>query len=163
MKIEAEPLFLFGSHKAMKHWLVILLIWALPNVAGATNNLGDSTAVLQFKESKHGFGKISQGRPVYYSFEFKNVGNKAVKLDDVHASCGCTTPQWNKELIQPGASSLIKVGFNAASEGDFEKTIIVTYNSNQTEVLTISGKVWKTPQSPAPANSSLELLKQQTL
>lgn len=147
----------------MRYWLVIFLIWALPNAASATSFLGDSTVVLQFKENKHEFGKIPQGRPVYYSFEFKNIGKKAIKLDDVHASCGCTTPLWTKELIAPGASSLIKVGFNAASEGDFEKTIIVTYNANQTEVLSISGKVWRTPQSPAPVNASLELLKQQTL
>jgi len=46
---------------------------------------------LQLKEAEHNFDKIPQGKPVYYTFDIINTGKTALKLDDVHASCGCTT------------------------------------------------------------------------
>jgi hypothetical protein len=80
-------------------------------------------------------------------------------LENVQASCGCTTPEWSKEAIQPGATSIIKVGYNAAAEGMFNKTITITYNNHQFKTLNITGTVFKGPATSAPANASLSLLK----
>jgi hypothetical protein len=84
-----------------------------------------------------------------------------LKLDNVQASCGCTTPEWNKEPIVAGGTDRIKVGYNAAAEGYFEKPITITYNGNQTKVIKIKGTVWKAPAGSAPANQSVQFLKQQ--
>jgi len=118
--------------------------------------------VLKLKETEHDFSSIPQGKPVYYSFEIVNTGKTALKLDDVHASCGCTTPEWSTEPIDPGATAKIKVGYNAAAEGPFEKFITITYNSNQTQQIKIKGSVWKAPAGSAPANASVDFLKKQT-
>lgn len=117
---------------------------------------------LLIKETVHDFSKIPQGKPVYYSFEIKNTGKTQLKLDDVHASCGCTTPEWSREPIEPGATAIIKVGYNAAAEGPFSKPITITYNGTQTKVITIQGTVWKTPEGSAPGNASIEFLKKQS-
>lgn len=119
--------------------------------------------VLKLKETEHNFGQIPQGKPVYYTFEIVNSGTQALKLDDVHASCGCTTPEWSREPIAPGATAKIKVGYNAAAENYFEKSITITYNGNQTKQLKILGTVWKAPEGAAPANASVQFLKKQTL
>ena len=116
--------------------------------------------LIQVKEAAHDFGKIPQGRPATYVFEVVNSSKDALKLDNVQASCGCTTPQWNQEPIAPGATSKITVGYNAYVEGYFEKTITITYNQTQTKVLTIKGTVYKAPPTPAPENASVKLLKQ---
>jgi len=118
--------------------------------------------VLQLKETEHDFSKIPQGKPVYYTFDIINTGKTGLKLDDVHASCGCTTPEWSREEIAPGAIGKIKVGYNAAAEGYFEKFITVTYNSNQTKQIKIKGTVWKVPEGSAPANVSVDYLKKQS-
>src|SRR5215213_1261142 len=68
--------------------------------------------VLTLKETEFNFGKISQGKPVYHLFEIVNKGDKPLKLDNVAASCGCTTPEWSREEIAAGATSIIKVGYN---------------------------------------------------
>ncbi len=115
---------------------------------------------LQLKESVHDFGKIQQGKPVYYTFQITNSGNTALKLDNVQASCGCTTPEWSSDPIAAGASAAIKVGFNAASEGLFDKFITITYN-NHSKQIQIKGTVWKAPGGPAPANASINFLKKQ--
>jgi hypothetical protein len=119
--------------------------------------------VVQLRETEHDFGKIPQGKPVFYYFDITNLGTIPLKLDNVQASCGCTTPEWNKDPIPAGATDRIKVGYNAASEGSFEKFITITYNGNQTKQIKIKGTVWKAPAGSAPANQSVQFLKQQIL
>jgi hypothetical protein len=116
--------------------------------------------VLFLKENSHNFGKIPQGRPAVYTFDIINTGQVALKLDNVQASCGCTTPEWSRDPIEPGATAKIRVGYNAYADGPFTKTVTIVYNTNQTKTLTISGEVYKSPANSAPENSSVQLLKQ---
>ena len=81
-------------------------------------------------------------------------------ISNVQTSCGCTTPEWSKEPIAPGATSKVRVGYNAASEGHFDKTITIMYNQNLSKQIKITGTVWKAPVGSAPENSSISLLKQ---
>ena len=112
--------------------------------------------MLTLMEDVYDFGKIPQGKPVNHIFEFLNDGRSALKLENVQASCGCTTPEWerNKE-IEPGQKSAIKVGYNAASEGVFTKMITISYNGDQTKQISIKGEVWKTPSASAPPNKGI--------
>jgi hypothetical protein len=53
-----------------------------------------------------------------------------LKIISVNASCGCTTPKWSQELIQPGKKGFIKVTFNSAGkEGKVQKTITAYCNT----------------------------------
>lgn len=116
---------------------------------------------LGLKEMVYDFGKIPQGKPVLHIFEVANTGKDSLKISNVQASCGCTTPEWEREKVQaPGQKTKITVGYNAASEGPFTKLITVTYNGNQSKQITIKGEVWKTPLSSAPENSGLKSLKE---
>lgn len=144
--------------------VIALFITILSSKAQTVNNNGVALPkppeVLKLKESEHNFGKIPQGRPAVYIFDVVNTGTTPVKLDNVQASCGCTTPEWSREAIEPGATAKIKVGYNAYAEGPFTKTVTVIYNTNLTKTLTISGEVYKSPASSAPENASVQLLKQ---
>lgn len=128
----------------------------------ATQPDNSAEEVLQLKQTEHDFGQIPQGKPVYYSFEIVNIGKKPLALDNVQASCGCTTPEWSKDPIAPGATAKIKVGYNAAAENYFEKYITIIYNGNQSKQIKIKGTVWKAPEGSAPVNSSIDFLKKQT-
>lgn len=116
---------------------------------------------LELKETTYNFGAIPQSKPVYHTFLFVNKGTTPLRLDNVQASCGCTTPEWSKEPVAPGATGSIKVGYNAAAEGPFEKTVTLTYNGTSSSQLIIKGSVWRAPAGPAPTNTSLNFLKQQ--
>lgn len=136
-----------------------LLLLSASVFAQAKPAADNKTDVLQTKEMSFDFGRIPKGKPVTHSFVVTNTGAAPIFLENVQASCGCTTPEWSKEAIAPGASSEIKVGYNAEAEGPFEKTITVIYNKGQMKTITIKGVVWKTPEQSAPKNSSLALLK----
>lgn len=113
---------------------------------------------IQMAES-HDFGSIKKGRPVTYTFQFVNTGNEPLKLENVAASCGCTTPEWSPEPVAPGKSGSVKVGYNAAVEGVFEKSVTIVYNGGKTKTIYVKGKV-EPPLPSVPENSSVQLLKQ---
>ena len=129
-----------------------------PEVAATTATAAPSES-LTLKETAFDFGKIPQGKPVTHIFEFINTSDKPFALENVQASCGCTTPEWTKDTVEAGATSSIKVGYNAANEGPFTKQVNITYNGNQTKQIIIKGEVWKTPETSAPVNNSLTSLK----
>lgn len=130
--------------------------------AGTTppGTISAENEVLMLKEAEFDFGKIPQGKPVTHVFEVSNIGSTPMKISNVQASCGCTTPEWERDKdVAPGETSLITVGYNAASEGPFTKFITIFYGDNKTKQLTIKGEVWKTPSASAPENKVLDDLK----
>jgi hypothetical protein len=144
----------------MKKLATVILFTGIAWIAGAqTDTL--KTDALVLKETDHDFGMIPQGKPVTYVFDIVNTGTIPLKLDNVQASCGCTTPEWNHDAIPAGSADKIRVGYNAANEGPFEKYITIMYNGNLTKQLHIKGTVWKAPAGSAPANASVQILKQQ--
>jgi hypothetical protein len=146
--------------------MMVVFVWGMVICHGqAVTATADAPKpdILQLKEISHNFGKIPQGRPATYTFEITNTGSEALKLENVQASCGCTTPEWSKEAIAAGTTAVIKVGYNAYAEGVFTKTVTIFYNTNQTKTLTITGEVYKSPATSAPENSSVQLLKQTNL
>jgi hypothetical protein len=116
---------------------------------------------LGMKETIFDFGKIPQGKPVTHIFDVVNNGKDSLKIENVQASCGCTTPEWERNKTQaPGEKTNITVGYNAASEGPFTKFITITYNGTQSKQITIKGEVWKTPVNSAPENKAAAELKE---
>lgn len=115
---------------------------------------------LAIKEMEFNFGKIPQGKPVTHVFEVVNNGTDSLKIINIQASCGCTTPDWDRNKVQaPNEKTAITVGYNAASEGSFNKSITITYNGTKTKQILIKGEVWVVPLSSAPENKDLTNLK----
>ncbi len=107
--------------------------------------------VIKFEEETHDFGDIEEGTVATYEFEFTNEGNQPIELQEVKASCGCTTPFWTKEIIAPGKTGKIKASYNSKGRpGAFTKSITVRSNAQQgLKVLYIKGFV-------KPSNTSAE-------
>jgi hypothetical protein len=111
--------------------------------------------VVKFKETVYDFGKIKQGVPVTHDFEFSNVSDKPVVVENATASCGCTTPTWPQAPVAKGKADKIKAGFNAAAPGAFTKQITVKLAGvDLPSTLTIKGEVLN-----AEAYSKLEKSK----
>ncbi len=143
----------------MKKWLFIFLSMAFTAGLYAQQNAVAKNDVLLLKESSYDFGKIPQGKPVTHSFEIVNTGKEVLQIEDIQAACGCTTPEWTKEPIPTGGSKIIKVGYNAAAFGKFEKPVTIIYAGGRTKQFYIKGEVWQAPADIAPVNASIQLLK----
>ena len=109
--------------------------------------------VITFEKTEHDFGKIHEedGR-VSVVFEFKNEGMSPLVLSNVRASCGCTTPTWTKEPIEPGQTGSITVTYNPNGRpGRFQKTVTITSNAKEPTVrVYIKGEV--IPKAAQPVN-----------
>ena len=141
--------------------LFFSLVFVLPSLGygqiAISNQLDQG---LSFIEKEYDFGKIPQGKPVQHRFQVFNLTSHDLTINNVHASCGCTTPEWNHDAIPAGGKSEIIVGYNAVSVGNFEKTITVQYgNGGNTQVIAIKGTVWTIPEGPAPINQAIATLK----
>ena len=96
----------------------------------------------KFNVDKYDFGKIKQNVPASYTFEVTNKTDKPLVIENAHATCGCTTPEYQKDPILPGKTAKIKVGYNAANLNHFDKQVFVKFAGvDEEKVLAITGEV----------------------
>ncbi|WP_126970625.1 DUF1573 domain-containing protein [Gynurincola endophyticus] len=120
-----------------------------------------SKALVFFRNSEVDFGKIPQHKPVTHDFWLVNHSKQPILIENVMASCGCTTPEYSKAPVQAGDSTLVRVGFNAAAAGEFNRGINIQLNNSQVEQITVSGVVYGLPSTPAPKNKIIDQIKSQ--
>lgn len=133
----------------MKKIILALLLGSFA-VLGYAQNASEGSAAIQFTTTTHDFGTIKEGTLANYDFTFTNTGTAPLVLSSVQPSCGCTTPEWSKEPILPGAKGVIKASFNSYGRpGTFQKYITVKSNASNGEIsLTIKGTVEPKPIEP---------------
>lgn len=99
---------------------------------------------LKMSETQHDFGAFKEeaGRQTY-DFTVSNTGNQPLVIQNIVASCGCTTPEWTKGPIPPGGKGKITAIYDPKDRpGAFNKTLSVYTNTQpQVTVLTIKGEV----------------------
>lgn len=143
-----------------KIFLVAVIVFGSASIAFSQQATDKQQEAIMLPEKSFDFGKILQGRPVTHDFYFTNNSSDTLRLENVQASCGCTTPIWKKDPVAPNNTGKITVGYNAAAEGHFEKTVTIFYDGGKTKAIVIKGEVAKSPLGSAPSNSSIQLLKQ---
>ncbi|MEM9935294.1 MAG: DUF1573 domain-containing protein [Bacteroidota bacterium] len=99
---------------------------------------------ISFDKTTHDFGTMDKNDLAETVFTFTNTSESPLKLTNVKASCGCTTPFYTKESIAPGETGEVKVKYNTARMGAFTKSVTVRYDTAKTArpiILYIKGKV----------------------
>src|SRR6184192_3128095 len=109
-------------------------------------------------------------------FKYQNVGTTPVHFKSVKASCGCTTTQSQKEVVNPGDKGEIVATFNIGDRtGQQMKTVTVqTDDPNPTQataILTLKATIpqaldirpafvyWQTGEEPKPKKVSIKASK----
>jgi len=124
----------------MKKLLFIAAAFIVSVGAMAQKTMVDDFA--KFNIDKYDFGKIKQNVPAVYTFEITNKSDKPLVIENAHATCGCTVPEYQKEPIAPGKTAKIKVQYNAANGGHFDKTVFVKLAGvDEEKALGITGEV----------------------
>jgi hypothetical protein len=99
---------------------------------------------MQLAEKEHDFGTFKEeaGRQTY-DFVISNTGTQPLIIQNVVASCGCTTPDWTKQPIPAGGKGKVTAIYDPKDRpGAFNKTLTVYTNTQpETSVLTIKGEV----------------------
>jgi archaellum component FlaG (FlaF/FlaG flagellin family) len=132
-----------------KVFLFAVLCWAI----GTTAQAQQADTTVAFTAIVHDFGDIVQNSgPQTHAFEFINTGTEPVTIQNVSASCGCTTPGWTREPVAPGQRGEVKATYNPSAVQPFDKTLTVHTSGVPSQiVLHIKGKVVAAPPADAPA------------
>ena len=111
-------------------------------------------------------------------FKYQNPGKTPVHFKSVHPSCGCTTAQTQKDVVQPGDKGEITATFNIGDRtGTQIKTVTVETDEapNQRTVLTLKAVIpqqleisptfvfWKQGEKPDPKQISVKVGKDFTV
>ena len=104
--------------------------------------IGAQNDKISFNETEHNFGVIGDkdGR-VYFDFILTNNSNEPVVVSNVKTTCGCTTPVWTKEPIEPNKTGKITVGYSPSGRGAFSRPVTVYINQLPPVYLTVKGEV----------------------
>jgi len=124
-----------------------LFVLFIAVIAGLATAMAQDLPEIKFTTTVHDFGTFpEEAGKVTCTFEFVNTGKVDVILQNVRASCGCTTPNWTKTPVKPGEKGVVEATYNASGRpGAFNKTVTVTSNAGEHK-LTIKGNV--TPKTP---------------
>ena len=100
--------------------------------------------MMKLSQTEHNFGTFKEeaGRQTH-EFLVTNSGNAPLVIQNIVASCGCTTPEWTKQPIPPGGKGKITAIYDPQNRpGAFNKTLSVYTNSRpEVVVLSIKGEV----------------------
>jgi hypothetical protein len=99
---------------------------------------------MKVTDTEHDFGKFKEeAGPQSYDFIVTNTGSDPLVIQNVVASCGCTTPGWTKQPIPSGGTGKVTAIYDPKDRpGVFSKTLSVYSNSKpEVVVLIIKGEV----------------------
>lgn len=98
--------------------------------------------VAKFQSETINFGKIKLGSPVTTTFTLTNIGKEDLMIENVTPGCGCTKSDYTKDFIKPGKTGTISATYNAATPGNFSKSIYVKFAGiDEQKAITIIGVV----------------------
>lgn len=102
-----------------------------------------SAQTITFDKTTYEYGAIKPNSDGTRFFNVTNTGDKPLIISNVKPACGCTTPEFSQDPILPGKSAKIKVGYNTAGVGPFNKMIEVFSNDpvNSRSIIYIKGDV----------------------
>lgn len=98
---------------------------------------------ISINKEVHDYGDIEKGGDPYCEFTITNKGNEPLIITNAKGSCGCTVPEWSKEPILPGESSIMKVKYDTKRVGPINKSVTISSNAvnEPTKVIRIKGMV----------------------
>lgn len=86
---------------------------------------------IEWTELQHDFGSMEEGSPIEHTFWFKNSGKNPLQISNVMPTCGCTTPDWTKEIVEPGDRGYVKLVFDSHGRlGLQSKMVTVVANTD---------------------------------
>ncbi len=125
--------------------LFIILLYPL-------NSYGESatSSSLKFDNKEWNFGTIKETDGVVsHTYVFMNISDKPINIDDVLASCGCTTTSYTTAPIESGEVGEITVTFNPINtSGEVIREVYVLTNERKnSDILVVNATVEPAPLS----------------
>ena len=90
-------------------------------------NLNNITVVEWIGEETVDVGDIPRRQDYVHTFQFRNLTDAPLLIDNVRAGCGCTATDWADKPVLPGEVGSINVTYDAMNVGYFRKNVKVFF------------------------------------
>ena len=117
-------------------------IWELykEQMAGEKPTDTERITTVESDKTVHEYGTIRKGSTNPAVFILTNTGRFPLVIQRVSVSCGCASADWEKQPVEPGQTTTIRVEMKPDETGYFNKTIDVYCNVIESPVrLTLTG------------------------
>ena len=99
-------------------------------------------AAFKMDELGFDFGKINPNDIVKHTFLIHNDGNAPMYIDSVVADCGCTEPKMKTNVILPGQSAEMEVGFDPfGKKGKDIKAVTIYIQGEEPRQIVIQAEI----------------------
>ena len=92
-------------------------------------SVGISAQEFKFEKETINYGKIAKGSDGKRVFEFTNIGDAPLIIEEIKTSCDCAVPERTNRPIMPGKKSTLTVEYDTSKMGGFSKTITIFSNA----------------------------------
>lgn len=127
------------SQKSIIAIIIVLIIISLAAIGyfKAVPSAEDQTGSqprIEIAPAEYDFGEVEYGKIAEYTFKVKNMGQSVLEIKKTATSCGCTTAEIEKKLIDPGQEVNLNVKYNTGlmsgshAKGQQERIIYVKSN-----------------------------------
>ena len=99
---------------------------------------GTTSPTITFSSTTHDFGDVLDANTYSTTFPFLNTGDGTLTIQEVKASCGCTTPALPKKVFNPGEASQIEVSFKPKGSGRQAKRITIFSNDPDQPIVVLT-------------------------
>jgi hypothetical protein len=117
-------------------------IWELYQSRITDEKKTESEILTAVKTDKavYDYGTIRKGSTNAAVFTITNTGDQPLVISHVSASCGCTNVNREKQPVEAGKTTILRVEMTPAETGYFSKTVEVYCNAKESPVrLTLTG------------------------
>lgn len=115
-----------------------------PSATGAEPLDGGKMGRLALDSAYIDMGRVPRDTVAEAVMRFRNVGDAPLTILRIFSECGCTTPDYSSDPVEPGDSGEIRIRFNSRNRlpGAFRKTLRIRSDAaNPRETLVVKGRV----------------------
>ncbi|MBS3915422.1 MAG: DUF1573 domain-containing protein [Bacteroidetes bacterium] len=115
----------------MRFLIIVIAFCFFGGISAQVKDKTSHGAEIQFLKTTHDFGVVNEDiNFAIHQFRFVNTGDRKLHITNVATSCGCTTPDWTKDSINPGDTGFVQAKYETTNRiGTFSKSITVYSNA----------------------------------
>ena len=85
---------------------------------------------------------ILRGEAAIVTARIHNTGNAPLAVHEIEVSCDCTTVEYKKRMVSPGAAFEMEITYNAEDRGFFDRIIYIYANTESSPItIRLEGEV----------------------
>lgn len=82
-------------------------------------------------EMTYDTGDIPRGEDYHHTFQFRNLTDAPILVENVRVGCGCTATDWDQTPVEPGAVGSINITYDSMNRGFFRKYVKVYFQKHR--------------------------------